>query len=269
MSKKRGIVIADPHCGHLAGLTPPSWQSKEHTKSKTKRNKWVVLQSEMWKHYKYLLKKFGPFDFGLSMGDLVDGAGHRSGGVELITSDREEQADMAVAVHDQVRLHANKGFSWVGVYGTAYHSGTEEDWENIVADRAGFKKIGSHEWIDVNGCIIDCKHHVGGSTIPHGRHTAVAKERLWSVLWAERALTPKANVILRAHVHYHAYCGGPGWVAMTLPALQGMGSKFGARRCSGLVDWGLTVFDIATDGSFDWHSETVQIEAQRAKVVKI
>ena len=269
MSKKRGIIISDPHCGHLTGLTPPAWQIKRPSKSKTKRNKWSVLQEELWKHYKSLLKKFGPFDFGFSLGDSIDGDGGRSGGVELITADREEQADMAVAVHDQVRLSANKGFEWVGVYGTAYHAGQSEDFENIVADRAGFKKIGSHEWADVNGCIFDLKHHCGSSTIPHGRFTAPAKERLWNVLWAERELVPKARIILRGHVHYHAYCGEPGWVAMTLPALQGVGTKYGSRRCSGMVHWGLTVVDVDNDGGFDWHSEVIQINAQKAKVVKI
>ena len=135
--------------------------------------------------------------------------------------------------------------------------------------RAGFSKIGSHEWVSVNGCVFDLKHKVGGSAIPHGRHTAIARDRMWNLLWAEKGLTPKAHVILRGHVHYHNYCGGPGWVAMTLPALQGMGSKFGARQCSGLVDWGVVIFDVDDDGSFDWHAETVTIQAQCARIVSL
>jgi len=267
--KKRGIIISDPHCGHLCGLTPPAYQIKTRKGGTTKRNKWAKLQEELWAAYADMLKKYGPFDFGLSGGDTLDGKGERSGGSECVTTDREEQVDMGVDVHNQVRLNANKGFEWVGVYGTAYHTGNEEDWENILAQRAGFKKIGSHEWVNVNGCVFDLKHHIGSSSIPHGRHTAIARDRLWNVMWAERNLTPKASVILRGHVHYHSFCGGPGWVAITMPALQGMGTKYGSRRCSGLVDWGIIVVDVDTDGSFDWHAETVQIQAQKAQIVRL
>ena len=267
--KKRGLIIGDMHCGHVAGLTPPAWQVKAPENSTTKREKWASLQRGLWREYKGLLKKFGPFDFGLSLGDMIDGLGKRSGGTELISSDREEQADMAVDVHNAVRLHAKRGFKWVGVYGTAYHSGQEEDWENRVAKDAGFENIGAHEWIDVNGCIIDIKHHCGSSTVPHGRHTAAAREKLWNILWAERGLVPNANIIARAHVHYAGYCGGPGWVAMTIPALQGMGTKYGARRCSGIIDWGITVVDIDKNGEFEFHQETITIESQKAKVLKI
>ena len=266
---KRGIAIADPHCGSLVGMTPPGWQVKRPSKSTTKRSKWSVIQSETWDSYLYILKTYGPFDFGFSNGDMIDGPGGRSGGTEQITTDREEQADMAIEVHDQVRRYARKGFEWVGTFGTSYHTGEQEDWESIIAERAGFKKIGSHEWISVNGCIFDMKHHCASSSIPHGRFTATAKERMWNVLWHERDLVPKASVILRAHDHYFNYCGGAGWLAVAQPALQGMGSKFGARRCSGTVDWGVVIFDVADDGSFDWNAHIVQINSQKAKMVKI
>jgi len=266
--KKRGIVVSDLHCGHACGLTPPAWQTKEVNGTTTKHNKWARLQRQLWDHYKRMIDELGPFHFGLYVGDGIDGTGRKSGGTELITTDREEQSDMAIECLNAVLLNARRGFEWVGVYGTGYHTGNDEDWENRIAERAGFKKIGAHEWVDVNGCVFDLKHKIGSSTIPHGRHTATAKERMWNILWNhEDALQPDANVFLRGHVHYHAFCGGPGWVAMTLPALQGMGTKYGARQCTGLVDWGVTVFDVADDGAFDWHAETVKIESQKAKAV--
>ena len=270
MKKKRILAIADTHCGSLAGLTPPAWQFKENKGSNTKHNKWAKIQKELWNNYLSILEKWQPFDIGLSLGDMVEGKGKRSGGTELISSDMEEQSDMAVAVHNTARQHASKDFKWIGVYGTAYHTAPDgEDWENIVASRAGFEKIGSHEWIDVNGVIIDMKHHIGGSTIPHGRHTAVAKDMLWNMLWADKGYAPKANILLRAHVHYHQYCGGSDWVAMTLPALQGMGGKYGSRRCSGLVDWGAVIIDVYEDGSVDWHSDTKIIDAQKASALVV
>jgi hypothetical protein len=269
--KKRIIVVSDLHCGHVSGLTPPHYQYSEVDGSTTKHNKWAKLQRELWIQFENLLEKFKPFDIGFELGDLIDGKESKSGGTELIYTDRNSQVDMAVECLQNISDRANKGFKWIGVYGTAYHTSGEggEDWESIIAERCGFEKIGSHESVDVNGCIFDLKHHIGGSSIPHGRFTAPAKERLWNVLWNERDLRPKANVILRGHVHYATFCGEPGWVAMTVPALQGMGTKYGARYCSGTVHWGLTIFDVADDGSFQWDQSVVNINSQKIEAIKL
>jgi hypothetical protein len=268
---KKIIVISDPHCGHVAGLTPPQWQLSSFEESSTKRNKWADLQKELWMRFENLIEKYKPFDLGFDLGDIIEGKGTKSGSTELITADRSEQADMAAFVHNKIRDSSNKDFEWIGVYGTTYHVSGEggEDWETIVAERANFKKIGSHEWVDVNGCIFDLKHHVSSSSVPYGRHTPVAKEKLWNMLWSEHGYQPNSSVILRGHVHYAAYCGQPGWVAMTLPALQGMGTKYGGRICSGLVHWGITVFEVDDNGRFDFEQAVVHIDAQKAKVIKI
>jgi hypothetical protein len=269
---KRGIIVSDFHCGHLVGLTPPAYQMKRTRQKDSKRNKYATIQRDLWREYCRLSERHGPYDFGLYLGDGIDGDGKRSGGSEIICP-VEDQCDMAVECCDQVRLYARRGFSWVGVYGTPYHTGEVADSEDSIADGAGFKKIGSHEWVSFAGgkFVADMKHKVGSSTVPHGRHTAIARENLWSHLWAEREMQPRAEntLILRGHVHYHSFCGGPGWVAMTAPALMGTGSKYGSRQCSGIVDWGVTVIEIDKDGSFDWHCETVRIKSQRAEAIEL
>jgi hypothetical protein len=82
-------------------------------------------------------------------------------------------------------------------------------------------------------------------------------------------MRPQATIILRGHVHYTIDCGDPTWRAIILPALQGMGSKYGARQCSGTVDFGITVFDVEDDGSFVWKVETVRVEEQAVKVLEL
>lgn len=265
---KRGLVISDTHCGHLIGLTPPSWQIRE-TDASPRRRKFSGLQAAMWSTYCQLLEASAPYDFVIDVGDMIEGKGDRSGGTELITADREEQCAIATECRLPIHQHLNLGAKWVGVYGTPYHAGSGEDWENMVADKMGYTKIGGHEWIDVNGCIIDIKHKVGASVIPHGRYTAVARERLWNVLWNERGQAPKANIIIRGHVHYATYCGEPGWVAMTMPALQGMGSKYGVRQCVGTVHWGITVLEIDDDGVFDFSQRTINLTQNEIKPVQI
>jgi len=269
MGKKRMLAISDPHSGARSGLTPPAFQQQPFDKSSVKRNKWATMQRENWQMFKKLLRKYEPFDMMFHLGDAIDGTGKRSGGTELITTSLEEQVDMAVDVCNAVRLHGKRGFKIVGVHGTPYHTASSDgdDWDSVLADQAGFESMGSHEWVDVNGCIFDLKHHLGSSSIPHGRHTAIAKEKLWNQLWGEGQ--PQSDVILRGHVHYHQFVGAPGWLAMSLPALQGAGTKYGARRCSGTVQWGVTVFDVDSKGQFEWTCDTVQFQNQQAKVIKI
>ena len=158
------------------------------------------------------------------------------------------------------------------VYGTDSHTGKSEDFENLVQEilrRDGCnlpEDIQAHAWIDVNGLVFDCKHHIGSSNVPHARHTAIAKERLWNVLWSdERHLAPHADVIIRSHVHYLSMAGGVDWLGITTPALQGMGSKYGARRCSGIVDFGLIYFDVVDKENYTWRSVVAKPLVQRAE----
>ena len=155
-------------------------------------------------------------------------------------------------------------------HNTPYHTSTDgDDWENIIKDSAQIDKIGAHEWINVNGLIFDIKHHIGSSSVPYGRHTAISKEALWNELWALTNMQPRADVIIRSHVHYFTHCGTSGKLCMTLPALQGLGSKFGAKLCSGLVDWGVVLFEITSKTDYNWYPIIRRIKAQKAGTMKL
>jgi len=45
---KRVVVLADLHCGHRAGLTPPEWHW--HTENSF-QSKWAAQQIETWNYY--------------------------------------------------------------------------------------------------------------------------------------------------------------------------------------------------------------------------
>lgn len=153
-------------------------------------------------------------------------------------------------------------------HNTPYHTGNEEDWENIIAQRVD-ATIGEHEWVDVEGVVFDLKHHpAGSSNVPHGRHSAVARDRLWNIMWAEKQLQPKADIFIRSHVHYHNFSGGPDWLAMTTPALQGFGSRYGARRCTGIVDFGFITFTV-NKGTYTWQPVIAHLEEQKAPMLKL
>lgn len=259
---KRVVITSDIHAGHRAGLTPPGWFYNLKDASEA-RKEWGKLQRECWKFYANELKKLHPIDIHVNNADAIDGRGSRSGSTELITADLSEQADMATIVLQESR--AKKYFL---TYGTPYHVGPDgEDWEAIIAERLG-AKIEGHLWLDVNGVVFDFKHKVGSSSVPHGRFTAIAKERVWNVLWNERDWAPKADVIVRSHVHYYGAAQDAKYLAMTTPALQGPGSTYGVRQCSGIVDFGFIHFDVYEDGSYIWDTHLLDINAMRPKAVK-
>lgn len=256
---KRVVAISDLHCGSVVGLTPPDWRSPRVFKESR------MVQSELWSFYENTIKSLQPIDALLVLGDCIDGSGYRSGGTEQITTDHHEQCDMAT-----YSINVANASKVVMVHGTPYHVGRDgEDYEKNIARDVGAESIGGHEWAEVNGVVFDLKHKIGGSTIPHGRYTQVAKERLWNMLWNEREMAPKADVLLRGHVHYFGYCGGPDWLAITMPALQGPGSKYGVRQCSGVVDFGLLSFDILENGGYTWRPHLLMVKSARPVPVKL
>lgn len=260
---KRLIAIGDLHCGHVVGVTPPEWEQgdrPQHHAHKTQK-----IRRACWEWLVQTAKRLGRPDVLVVNGDAIEGKGARSGGTELLEADRSAQADMAAQAIGL--FHARH---IVMTYGTAYHvSGDGEDWEQVLADKVAADKLGAHEWVEIAGTVWDFKHHVSGSGVPHGRKTAVSREELWNLVWSDAGLQPRADWVCRSHVHYHE--GGFRWYgrrqvwAMTLPPLQAMGSKYGARTCSGTVDVGLVVWDVGNGGDVTWHAEMAHIPAQQAR----
>jgi hypothetical protein len=262
---KRVVVISDLHCGHRFGLTHPDFDARPQTpdsgSSAWKRYK---LRRKCWRYVEQKAVELQPIDVLIVNGDCIDGKGKKSGATELLTTDRNVQVEMAV-----VAIQEFKAANVVMSFGTPYHTGVGEDWEKQIYKEVGALKIGGHDWLDVNGLVFDYRHFVSRSSIPHGRHTAVARERLWSLLWAERGEYPKSDIILRSHVHYYAFCGGTGWLAMTTPSLQWYGSKFGARASSGEVDFGFVHFDVESKNDWEPDAHILRIKSPRQQVIKI
>jgi len=262
---KRLLVMADTHCGHKVGLTPPDWHYQGEFTKGTHTHKIAKIQRELWGFYADTIESLRPIDRLIFNGDAIDGKGKKSGSSEQATADRVEQCDMAAECINFV-----KAKKVIMTYGTPYHTGQEEDWEDVVAGKVkNLVKLGGQEWPVINGLCFDVKHKVGSSTIPHGRMTALARARLWNQIWhAEHEQQPQAHVLIRSHVHYHNYCGGDGWLAMTTPGLQGFGSHFGVRLCEGLVQIGMLVFDIKKNGDYEWQLIKAQLPQQKAHALE-
>ena len=256
---KRVVFGSDFHCGHRVGLTPPKYQSQINNK------KYHDIQRECWKWYVKTLDSLKPIDVYSVVGDLADGTGGRSGGTELITSDMRIQGEMAVECIKQAEAEAV-----LITRGTAYHvSPGGQDIEDIIAKDVGAKKCEDHGWYDINGVIFDVKHHIGSTSVPYSKGTQVSKEQILNLIWADYQDQPRASVFIRGHVHTFFHCGDTTWLGITLPALQAMGSKFGARRCSGHISFGIVSFDVFEDGSYTWMPHIIPVEAQKATALRL
>ena len=236
---KRLGIISDLHCGHRAGLTPPSYQYQDG--SSVTRDNFARIQRLLWSWYVKEVKALEPVDLLVVNGDALDGKAERSGGSELISSDREEQIDMAEAA---IKVWNAKQI--IIIEGTPYHTGKEESWESLLADRVGAMHFGAHEWVKVEDVIFDFRHKVGSSSIPHGRFTAPQRAAMWNALWAERGVQPKAKVLVRSHVHFYTMGEDSQRMVITTPALQ-THSKFGSREIDGTNDIGFLHFDVDKD----------------------
>ena len=234
MPHKRILVISDLHSGHRAGLTPPQWWGS------LTYDKWARLRSHLWRKFAEKIQSIQPIDVCFVNGDCIDGRGERSGSTELITSDRHEQCKIATGAIKHIG--ADK---YVMTRGTPYHSGDKEQFEDLIAKEIGAVDISYQSWPVVNGVTFDLKHHVGGTSIPHGKGTSISKEHLWNLIHNDFADSqPRADITIRSHVHFYHHIEDVNWHGFVTPSLQGLGTKFGAGICSGIVFFGFIWFDI-------------------------
>jgi hypothetical protein len=243
---KRVVIISDLHCGHRAGLMPPEGWLPE-TCIDLEKQAFSDRQRSFWGWYEKKCDELQPVDYLFVNGDAIDGKGPRSGGTECLEADRLKQCELAATCIK--RWYAGQS---VMVYGTPYHNGVDEDLERNIADKVDAVKIGGHEWVNVEGLVFDLKHKVSNSQIPHGRYTAIAREALWNDMWHLDDQQPRADVIVRSHVHYFVQIATAGKMGIITPALQGWGSKYGVRECSGVVHVGLVHFDVWDKENFTW-----------------
>jgi hypothetical protein len=238
-SFKRMVVLSDLHCGHILGLTPPSWH---YQYDNIELGHIADMQNEAWKWYTNAIKRVGKdVDILVINGDLIDGRGDKSGSTELITSDRARQVSIGVECIQQ--WDAKQIFM---TRGTPYHTGKYEQFEDLAAEKLGAYIDNSLD-IKVNGKMFNFKHKVAGSTVPYGKSTAVIKEAFWNLVQSAYNEVPFADVVIRSHVHYMMINQDSMRYSITTPALQ-LNSRYGQQQCTGLNDFGFLVIDIYDNG---------------------
>jgi predicted phosphodiesterase len=254
---KKVVAIGDLHCGNRVGLTPPKYQRI------LAGDKYGAIREETWSEYARMIDAQKPIDVLLVNGDAIDGCGWRQGGTDVIEPDRLGQCEIA----SEAILYA-EAKTILLTKGTFYHTGHKEDFEDIISRSVKARKISAEETFKVNNTVFNCKHHIGRSSIPHGRATPILRERLNNILWEEMGLYPKADIIIRSHTHYFVYAGGDTYLCINLPSLSGLGSKYGSRIPSEPVNFGIVFFTVSED-NYSWGWDCVLGEAQKTNVIQL
>jgi len=258
---KRVLLASDTHCGHIAGLTPPEYHLNE---DHPRLGHFAKFQNETWLWFYNEIERLKPFDIAIWNGDLIDGKGRRSGGTELLTTDRNIQVDMASEIIWKVGAKKD-----VLTYGTSYHTGQEEDFERKISDNVNAEAIKPELNLDINGIILNVKHHTIPSSSPYGQGTPLLKDQLYQMLWAEHEERPKANIVVRSHIHEYLKIDSRNGIALVLPALQGAMTKYGQRRCAKVVDFGFAYVDIYPNGEFDLQVQIMKPRFQINGLIKL
>jgi hypothetical protein len=247
---KRILVISDLHCGAQTGLTPSEWQTTD-------------LQRQLFDLYTSWLDEFSPFDILFVNGDAIDGVGERAGCTEQIAIDRRIQVKIAA----ECLYQANAKQIHI-IAGTPYHTGTSEDWEQILADEVK-GQFHSRGFFEVNGVEFNLKHKIGASSVPHGRLTPLAREILLNREWHLEGTEPLARVLIRSHVHYYEQIDHAGCIGFITPGLQSLGSKYGARQCGGIVHFGVLVIDVDSKGGITWICKKAEGKTQETRSISL
>jgi len=261
------IIVSDFHAGHRVGLTPTPWQMKYVETDVTKHNKVLKVQKSMWDFFSKEIIKIKKETkcptLCIVNGDSVDGQNPKNSGIEEITTSILEQVAIAKNIIDFIGANTN-----IIVAGTDFHcsgpSGT--DAEQVLADQL-HAKFENHCWIDVHGVVMDFKHYIGSGSTPQSRYNPLGKESTWSKLWQEADLIPDVDYLIRSHVHYYSMIQSSSQTCLTTPSLQGLGSLFGIRKCSGMVDVGFITFDVEPSGKTTMTKHFANLQPQAVKPI--
>lgn len=205
---KRIVVVSDLHAGSFYGLLPPSFTTYEGVVKALNPGQEYLWQC--WTDFTDRISHYN-IDAVLVNGDVVDGPQRRSEGAELSLPAPQDQVKAAMRT---LRLLQNRAGAakWYFTQGTPYHVANFGQYEEQVAselDAQRFFSVGVGDlcrevlWLDVEGVIIEAAHHISVSTGFY-RLTALDREMQWSALSAKDATkgVPKADLVIRSHVHY-------------------------------------------------------------------
>ncbi len=254
------LCLRDTHGGSAAGLTPPPWQynlkppSDLDGAAAALRMLFARVQRILFNGYIEILRDFGPVDIVVANADLTDGSRFET--IQHITTDSEEQGDIAAAALSEIRFRGSP--EWYFTYGTPAHTVNGWQYEHHVADLLG-GPISDTIKLAPHGLKIQWRHHQGRSDIPTGQGAQLSKEIVRDVLRSSIYQYPAADVIVRSHTHYWYHLGFADKEAFSLPGLEAPLSVYGRTLRTLWYDMGLVRLRVSKGGVLDYQKRLIPL----------
>lgn len=211
---KTVLVLSDLHCGSIFGMLPPKFKTSDDR---------IVGQNAgqkyLWNCWVWLIDylKDMPLHAVVVNGDVVDGKQKAQEATELVLPIIEDQAHAA----EQTLKFLKDGLSfhpqWYFTQGTEYHSGKAGREEEVVARNMGatpYLGAGTGRYcrevldLEIDGVVCNFQH---GASTSSGLYRATAPDRegIWSALAGKEHKLPRADVVVRGHVHHFVHVEHP------------------------------------------------------------
>jgi len=210
------LVCSDLHCGSDVGLLPETVHLEDGQIIGHGNNR---LQKWLWQSWQKgladMMKIIGKDPFILTMtGDLIEGVHHRSD--EVVVMKMMEHLRIAeVALGDTIKK-ATKTYI---IRGTECHV---HDFETVFAKNFGLGK--AHDFIqyEMNGVLIDARHHMPATGRLHLEASALSIVMANNRSNAIRAGHKPARVFLRGHRHVAGHYSDCESMILVTGAWQGL-----------------------------------------------
>lgn len=251
---QKWCLLTDTHTGATTGLTPsPNNPIQE------------ALLSRYYEKVEWFLKTHGEPDVVLHLADAMDGTDRKSGDIDdpKMTNQAEGAAELIAMLQPKSEV--------ILLRGTKYHTAVEiQEFEEHIDkclrlimyedhDRKISVSIRSKLKTTINDWfMLEARHFIGSSIIPHGRATTPLREQMWNVMNAALEAHEKdkpvkwPDLMCFGHRHYYLYAENAWGAVMCVPGWQALGNKFGEEICSGHIGLGLVGLTIGDTKEEGW-----------------
>lgn len=223
---KTGVVVSDLHCGSIYGLLPPGFKAFDGTARQQNTGQEYLWRC--WLDFVDRARAAKP-SFVIVNGDCVDGPQRRNEGSELALVSPSDQSQAAIETLVVLRKKT-PGAKWFFTQGTPYHVGNWGAAEEEIArglDAEAYPSVGTGIrcrevlWLEADGVLLEAAHHISVATGFY-RLTPLDREAQWSALTGKDASKgiPKADLLIRSHVHFFSYGEHASKQILTTPAWQ-------------------------------------------------
>jgi len=229
-TSKTALFVSDMHVGASTALAPPIMYKSE-TQNEVRANKIQMKIYDAWVNCIDNLSK-KPMVLGIN-GEPIDGGNPKNHGQQSTLPNVRDQCNTSVQLLAMIGAE-----NIIMTRGSGYHVQIGDiPIEEFIARELRAKRYRAYSGQDhtdvdgnnnlqaltdyfaifkVSGKVFNMTHHVGYSKLELYRTTALAREMMALKLASDKY--PKADVIVRSHVHYHVRVGFTHSQGFTVPA---------------------------------------------------